>query len=225
MSARDDEGNLLIDPSSGLMIEASEQGIVGDPNPKFIAGLSNTLKVYGVSVSFLFDLKYGGDLYSNSVSTLLGRGVTKDTEDRERSMIIPGVYGNSTTVEPILDANGNKIPNTTQISFNDQFFSSGFSSFAINSFAEWQVYDATTFRLREISVGYDLPNNLVSKTPLSGIGLSVTARNLWYYTPFLPRYTNVDPEVSTYGATNVLGVEYDGAPSTRRIGFNIKLVF
>lgn len=224
-TARDNEGNMLIDPSSGLMIEAAEQGIVGDPNPKFIAGLANTLKVYGVSISFLVDLKYGGDLYSNTITTLLGRGVTKDTEDRERSMIIPGVYGSSTTLEPVLDGNGNKIPNTTQISFNDQFFSSGFSSFAINSFAEWQVYDATTFRLREISVGYDLPKNLVSKTPLSEIGLSVTARNLWYYTPFIPRYTNVDPEVSTYGATNVLGVEYDGAPSTRRIGFNIKLVF
>jgi TonB-linked SusC/RagA family outer membrane protein len=224
-SARDSEGNLLIDPSSGLMIEAAEQGIVGDPNPKFIAGLNNSFKIYGVTISFLFDLKYGGDLYSNTITTLLGRGVTRDTEDREKTMVIPGVYGNSVTLEPILDGNGQKIENTTQISFNDQYFSSGLSSFAINSYAEWNIFDATTLRLREVSIGYDLPSKLVKKTPLSEIGISISARNLWYFTPFLPKYTNVDPEVSTYGATNVLGVEYDGAPSTRRIGFNIKLVF
>jgi hypothetical protein len=41
----------------------------------------------------------------------------------------------------------------------------------------------------------------------------------------MPKYTNFDPEVSTYGASNVLGVEYSGAPSTRRIGFNLKLIF
>jgi hypothetical protein len=224
-SARDDEGNVLIDPSSGLMIEAAEEGIVGDPNPDFIMGLSNTFKSHGVTVSFLFDLKFGGDLYSNTITTLLGRGVTKDTEDREKTVIIPGVYANSATLEPILDANGDKITNTTQISYNDQYFSSGFSSFAINSYAEYQVYDATTLRLRELSIGYELPSNLLKKTPLSQVVFSFTARNLWYFTPFLPKYTNVDPEVSTYGATNVLGVEYDGAPSTKRLGFNIKLVF
>jgi len=224
-SARDTEGNILIDPSSGLMIEDAEQGIVGDPNPDFMAGITNTLKIYGVSISFLFDVKYGGDLYSNSISTVLGRGISKDTEDREHTVVIPGVYGDAVTLEPYLDANGNKIENTTQISYNEQYFSSGFSSFAINSFAEWQVYDATTFRLRELSVGYDLPTSMLKKTPFSQIGVSVSARNLWFFTPFIPKYSNIDPEVSTYGATNVLGVDYDGAPSTKRIGFNIKLVF
>jgi TonB-linked SusC/RagA family outer membrane protein len=224
MTARDDEGNLLIDPATGLMIEATEQGVVGDPNPDFMAGWSNTFKAYGFTVSFLIDLKYGGDLYSNSIVSLLGRGVTKDTEDREKTVVIP-VYGDANTVKPILDENGNTIPNTTQISFNDQYFSSGFSSFAINSFAEWQVYDATTLRLREISLGYDIPSGLLKKTPFSLINLSVTARNLWYWVPNIPKYTNFDPEVSTYGASNVLGVEYSAAPSTRRIGFNIKLVF
>jgi hypothetical protein len=143
----------------------------------------------------------------------------------KKTNIIPGVYGDATTAKPILDAGGNEIPNTTQITTNEEYFCSGFSSFAINSFSEWQIYDATTFRLREVSLAYDFPGKLLKKTPFTAINLSVTARNLWYFTPFIPKYTNVDPEVSTYGATNVIGVEYDGAPSTRRIGFNIKLVF
>ncbi|MBP7508634.1 MAG: SusC/RagA family TonB-linked outer membrane protein [Prolixibacteraceae bacterium] len=224
-TARDNEGNLLIDPSTGFMIQDDELQVVGDPNPKFMAGLTNTITAYGFTFSFLIDLKYGGDIYSNTVSTLLGRGVTQDTEDREKTHIIPGVYGDATTLEPILDANGQKIQNTTQVTTNDLYFCSGFSTFAINSFAEWNIYDATTLRLREVSLGYTLPESWIKKSPFSQINLSVTARNLWFYTPFIPEHTNFDPEVSTYGATNVLGVEYDAAPSTRRIGFNIKLVF
>ena len=188
-------------------------------------GLTNTFKSHGFTLSFLVDVKYGGDIYSNSIVSLLGRGVTKDTEGREMTKVIPGVYGDATTLKPILDASGNSIPNTTQISFNDQYFSSGFSSFAINAYSEWQVYDATTFRVREISFGYDIPKKVLAKTPISSINISATARNLWYWTPNIPKYLNFDPEVSTYGATNVLGVEYSGAPSTRRYGVNIKIVF
>ncbi|MBN1950383.1 MAG: SusC/RagA family TonB-linked outer membrane protein, partial [Bacteroidales bacterium] len=225
MAARDDDGNFLIDPSTGLIIEAAEQGIVGDPNPDFQMGFANTFSLYGVSLSVLFDLKYGGDIYSNSIVSMLGRGVTMDTEDRMKSVIIPGVYGNSSTVEPILDGEGNAIPNTTQISYNDQYFCSGFSSFAINSYSEFQVYDATTFRLRELALGYELPKSILANIPITGLNISFSARNLWFWTPNIPQYLNFDPEVSTYGATNVLGVEYSGAPSTKRYGFNVRITF
>ena len=202
-AARDDNGNMLIDPTTGLIIESAEQGVVGDPNPEFMLGLSNSFKYNGFTLSFLVDLKYGGDIYSNSIVSLLGRGVTKDTEDREKTIVIPGVYGSSTTLQPILDDQENTIPNTTQVSFNDLYFTSGsFSSFAINSFSEFQIYDATTFRLREISLGYDLPKQILKKTPFSAINISVSGRNLWYWTPNIPKYLNFDPEVSTYGASN-----------------------
>jgi hypothetical protein len=225
VSQRDEEGNVLIDPSTGLMIDALEQEVYGDPNPDYIMGISNNLSYKGVSLSFLFDYKKGGDIFSNSVVSMLGRGVTKDTEDREKTVILPGVYGDANTRQPILDAQGNKIPNITQVSVNDLYFSSGFSSYAINSYGEWQVYDATTLRLREITLGYTIPQQWLNNGPIETIFLSVSGRNLWYWAMNMPKYTNFDPEVSTYGASNVLGVEYSGAPSTRRIGFNLKLIF
>jgi hypothetical protein len=225
ISQRDDEGNVLIDPSTGLMIDALEQEVYGDPNPDYIMGISNSFNFKGLSLSFLIDYKKGGDIFSNSVVSMLGRGVTKDTEDREKTVILPGVYGDANTKQPILDPQGNKIPNITQVSVNDLYFSSGFSSYAINSYGEWQVYDATTLRLREVSLGYNLPKRWLSNLPIETVFLSVTGRNLWYWAMNMPKYTNFDPEVSTYGASNVLGVEYSGAPSTRRIGFNLKLIF
>jgi len=225
VSARDNEGNVLIDPSTGLMIDALEQEVYGDPNPDYIMGISNMFSYKGLSLSFLIDYKKGGDIFSETVVTLLGRGVTKDTEDREKTVILPGVYGDANTKQPILDGNGNKMPNMTQVSVNDLYFSSGFSSYAINAFGEWNVYDATTLRLREITLGYDIPKKFLGSLPVKGAYLGVSGRNLWYWAMNVPEYTNFDPEVSTNGATNVLGVEYSGAPSTRRFGFNLKVIF
>ncbi len=222
VNARDNEGNLLIDPGTGLLIPAEEQDFYGDPNPKFLSSLTNTLSFKGLSFSFMLDYRKGGDVYSNSIVSLLGRGVTKDTEDREKTVIIPGYYGNPNTGEPLLDATGQKIPNITQVSVNDLYFG---ESFAINSAGEWNVYDGTTYRLREVSLSYELPNSLLQRTPFGSVSVGVTGRNLWYYTPNMPKYSRFDPDVNGYGSTNVQGVEYSSAPSVKRVGFNLRFTF
>ena len=170
----------------------------------------------------MFDYRKGGDVYSNSIVSMLGRGVTKDTEDREKTVIIPGYYGDPNTGEALLDGNGQKIPNITQVSVNDLYFG---ESFAINSAGEWNVYDGTTYRLREISLGYDLPKTLLQRTPFGSATISVIGRNLWYFSPNIPKYTNHDMDVNGYGSSNVQGVEYSVAPSVKRVGFNLKFTF
>ena len=226
VSARDDEGNLLIDPATGWIIEASEETMVGDPNPDWKLGINNTLSYKGLFLSALWDMTKGGDLYSVTISSLLGRGVTKDSRDREASWIIPGVYGDANTQQPILDG-GKKIPNETAITTNDLYFSAGggAGSFAINSSTEWNVYDATVYRLREVTIGYELPKSLFTKIPISGITVSLTGRNLWHLAPNMPRYTNFDPEVNSFGSTSTQGIELSAAPTTRRFGFNLNVNF
>jgi len=222
VNVRDDNDNLLINPGNGFLIRSRTQDIYGDPNPDYKLGVINTFSFRGFSVRALIDYTKGGDVYSYSIVSLLGRGVTKDTEDREHSFIIPGYYGDPNTEEPLLDADGNEIPNITQISMNDLYFG---ETFAINSAGEWNCYDATVLRLREVAVGYDLPKKLLSKTPFGMITISFTGKNLWFYAPNIPEYTNFDPEVNAYGATNVQGVEYTIAPSVKRYGVNLKFTF
>jgi len=222
VDARDDEGNLLIDPGTGLLIRSTEQDFYGDPNPDFISSLSNTFSFKGFSFNVLFDYRKGGDVYSNSIVSMLGRGVTKDTEDREKTVIIPGYYGNPNTGEPLLDGTGNKIPNVTQVSVNDLYFG---ESFAINAAGEWNVYDGTTYRLREVAIGYEIPKKLLQRTPFGSANISVIGRNLWYYSPNIPKYTRADLDVNGYGSSNVQGVEYSSAPTVKRIGFNLKFTF
>ena len=221
-NVRDEEGNLLIDPSTGVLIRDTEQGKIGDPNPDFLLGVTNTISWKGFTLGAVINYRHGGDIYSTSISALLGRGVTKDTENREGTFIIPGYYGDPNTLEPILDGSGNKIPNTTQVSMNELYFG---ESFGINSAREWQVYDATVIRLSEISLGYELPNRLLKNTPFGSAHLSVTGRNLWYHAPHVPKYTNFDPEVNGFGSTNTQGIEFASVPSVKRYGFNLKVTF
>jgi hypothetical protein len=225
ISARDEEGNLLIDPATGALFPQLEQGKIGDPNPDFLLGVTNTFTWKGFTLSALIDYKKGGDLYASSMEQLLGRGVTRDTEDREGSRIIPGFLGDPNTGLPLTDENGNKIPNTVQVSSNDLYFQNGQGSFAINAENEWTVFDATVVRLREVTLGYSLPQTLLENLPFGRVTLTLTGRNLWYNAPNFPKYTNFDPEVNGFGSTNTQGIEYASAPTTRRYGVNLQVTF
>lgn len=223
---RDDEGNALINPSNGAYFEANELGDLGDPYPDFKMAMSHTFSYKGVSLGVMMDARIGGVLISGSASDLLGRGVTRDTEDRLGSRILPGVYADPDTREPILDANGNKIQNSIQLTMNDLWFAGGSApTFAMNGVQEFQTFDATVFRLNEISLGYDLPKQWLTNTFIGSANVSVIARNLWFYAPGFPKYSNYDPSSNSFGSGNIQGIERETAPSTRRIGINAKLTF
>ncbi len=227
-SLRDDEGNLLINPATGGMIEDTEQSMIGDPNPSYKLGITNTFSYKGLSLGVLFDMTKGGQMYSTTIASELGRGVTRDTENRDGLFIIPGVYGDPTTGKAILDGAGNKIENVTRLTQNDLWFSPNATlgqTFATNTATEWNTYDASVYRLREVTLGYDFPKSLFSKVPIGSLRLSVTGRNLWFIAPNFPKYSNFDPEVNSYGASTTQGIELAAAPTTRRYGFNLSVTF
>jgi TonB-linked SusC/RagA family outer membrane protein len=221
---RDDEGNRLIDPATGLLIQSTALKVIGNPNPKFLASLGNTFKFKGISLSFLANLRYGGDLFSATNQFYLGRGVTRDTENREGTFIVPGVWGDTNTGLPIL-VDGHKVPNTTQVIMNDVYFQTSGGSFGINSSDERSIFDATVLRLSEVALGYELPKALLSKSPFGTVSLTFTGRNLWYKAPYFPKHSNYDPETNSFGAQNYTGIEYNTAPSVKRYGVNLRVTF
>jgi len=225
--ARDTDGTPLVNPSTGAYLQAPDLGDLGNPNPDYLASATTTFSFKGVSLSAMFNARVGGVIVSGPASDMLGRGVTKFTEDRLGTRILPGVLADPNTLQPILDAGGNKIQNTIQLSENDLWFASASTAptFAMNSVAEFSTFNATVFRLSELTLGYDLPKNWLRKTFLGSANFSIIARNLWYYAPGFPKYSNYDPGSNTFGAGNVQGIDRETAPSTRRIGFNIKLTF
>jgi TonB-linked SusC/RagA family outer membrane protein len=222
---RDNSGNLIINPATGFPFLSLDEKIIGDPNPNFLLGLTNTFSFKGFTLSALIDYKDGGDIYSVTVQSLLGRGVTKDTEDREHSWIIPGVYGDNQG--NVFTDEGTPIQNQTAVTTNDLYFYGGGyeTTFAINGAAEFSVFDGTVYRLREVSLGYDFPKKWIEKIRLGNLNLSVVGRNLWYFAPNVPKYTHFDPDINGFGSTNLSGIDLSCAPTARRIGFNLKVTF
>ncbi|MEO7801709.1 MAG: SusC/RagA family TonB-linked outer membrane protein [Ginsengibacter sp.] len=214
-------GALLINPTTGFMIQALEEQFIGNPNPDYKMGITNTFSFKGLIMSALFDMTKGGALYSSTIADILGRGVTKDNVDRETSWIIPGIYGDPNTGLPLL-VGGKTVTNQTRLNTNDLYFG---ESFATNSASEWNVYDATVYRLREVTLGYDVPKRVFNRLPIGGITVTLTGRNLWYLAPNFPKHINYDPEVNSFGSTSTQGIELNTAPTTRRFGINLNVTF
>ncbi|GAA3921497.1 SusC/RagA family TonB-linked outer membrane protein [Chitinophaga oryziterrae] len=220
--ARDEEGNVLIDPSSGKPLVSGALKAIGNPNPDFMVGLTNTFRFRSLSLNILFDWKQGGQMYSNTVGQMLSRGVTRDTENREFQTVSAGVLGDAKTLTALRGADGKKIKNNVAMSYEDLFFNSGIGPGGLN---EGSIFDATVFRLREISLAYDLPKSLLGKTPFGSATISLSGRNLWYDAPNFPKYTNFDPEVSSLGVGNSQGYDNLAVPTTKRFGVNLRCSF
>jgi TonB-linked SusC/RagA family outer membrane protein len=222
-NAKDDQGNILIDETQGWTILLPDAQIIGNPNPKFLLNVTNNLKWKGFNLSFLVDYRHGGQLYSSTAASLLLRGQLKIQEDREAVRVIPGVYGDPQTFKPILDEKGNTIKNTTGITAFNYHFANGFGAYGAD---EVNVYDVTTIRLREVSLGYTIPKKILKRTPFGMARVSVSGRNLWYYVPNMLEGVNLDPEVlSATADSNVQGFDFGAAPSVRRLGVNLSLSF
>ncbi|MFN7115463.1 MAG: SusC/RagA family TonB-linked outer membrane protein [Saprospiraceae bacterium] len=221
--ARTPEGQLLINKALGTVIKLPELQVIGDPNPDFLMGFINTFSFKGFSLNTLIDWRQGGDMYLNTAGSLLLRGQIKVTEDREALRVIPGVYGNPQTFQPVLNEGGQYIRNTTGITAFDYHFTDGFGVYGAD---ETNVYDITTVRLREVTLAYAFPKKLLEKTPFGSARISISGRNLWWYSPNILKGVNQDPEIlAETASSNVQGIEYGGYPTTRRYGVNLSFTF
>lgn len=198
--ARNAAGQLLTD-NAGLPFAADEQGIIGDINPDWMAGVVNNFKYKQFSLSFSFDMKKGGDIQNNVDGYGYFYGTPKVTEDRG-PRIVEGV--NATTGQP------------NAVSVNGQAYYQ-----RINSILESVIQDGTYVKLRNVSIGYNVKPTWLKKTPFKTLGLQVTGRNLWIYAP---HFTGGDPEVSSFGSSNgSQGIYSFSTPTSRSVDFSLKL--
>ncbi|WP_036379869.1 SusC/RagA family TonB-linked outer membrane protein [Muricauda sp. MAR_2010_75] len=204
---RDEDGNLVTN-SSGDYVQDSQDGIIGDPNPDFLLNFINNFSFKNFNLGFQFNWTQGGDIYSSTISTLLGRGLIVETVDRENTYILPGV--NQSTGEP----------NDVQINNSDYFFNN-----ILFGPSELQVYDATVLRLQEVSLGYSVPKKFLDKTPFGALSFTVSGFNLWYDAINTPDGANFDPNTSGTGVGNGFGFDFLNGPSSRRYGFSVKATF
>lgn len=207
------KGNKIIVGANGLPLVTSGVQKIGNPNPKYLMGLNNTITFKGFSFSFLLDYKKGGQQYSRNIADLQRNGVAKETAEFPR-YDAAGVLQKPYLFDAVY-ANGQ--PNTTYVSAEQYYGNSG--KFAA---AEGFIFETTWFRVREASFGYALPSSFLGKTPFSRAELAVFGRNLFLNAP---NYPHLDPEQNALGISNAQGLEFNALPQTRTIGVSLNLNF
>jgi TonB-linked SusC/RagA family outer membrane protein len=211
--ARDDQGRPLVDASGSYRTnndtnyKTNKYALIGDSNPDFIANIGNTLTYGNLSLNVLFNATIGGDMYSSFIMTLLGRGITTDTLDRELPYILPGVLADGS-------------PNNKMIDNATTYFGN-----LILGGDELRTWDASVLRLSEVSLTYDIPSSWLDKTPFGAASISAQGFNLWYDAYNTPDGTNYDPNIAGLGVGNGSGFEYFNGVSARRYGVSLKLTF
>lgn len=221
VNQRNDRGDLIIDQNTGLPVlkSSSEFEYLGDRAPKFTLGFVNSFTYKSFSLSFLLDLRVGGDVYNQTEYELYRKGLSIKTLDREVPRIIKGVLndGLQNTATPTV----NNIMITPYTYSN--YYTSTTGSIAPEQFFE---RDINTFRLRDVTVAYDLPQSIAARTKfLSSVGVFVTFTDLFLIT----NYTGVDPDVNgnnpSTGGVGGYGIDYGtmGRPKGVNMGLRIKL--
>ena len=208
---RDAQGRILVNSTTGL--PSNGPAILrGNPNPRWTGGITNTLAYKGISLSFLIDIRHGGDVLSRVINDVRRTGTAAETAELPRfdsnglplrNYVVPGVFADGTP---------NNIAVTAQ-----QYFQ---TMFPFQSPGEG-VFDASWVRLRELSLNYALPKSLLSKTPFGKVEIGVNGRNLWLKTDV----PHIDPETNLTGATNSQGLEFNTMPNARSYGAVLRLTF
>ncbi|MDY0780080.1 SusC/RagA family TonB-linked outer membrane protein [Tenacibaculum sp. IB213877] len=204
---RNDEGEIIY--SNGLPQRDPTAKVLGNINPDWTGGLGLNMSYKNFSISTLFDVKMGGEIYSQTNSWGKLAGVLEETiQGRETGIVGDGVMS---------DGNGGYVPNTV-VTSAQSFFGTTYSQ----NIAESSVYDASFVKWRQLALNYSIPNKLLSDTGVDQVTLGLTVRNLAILYKKVP---HIDPETGFSSNTGQQGLEYAQIPSTRSIGFNLNVKF
>jgi hypothetical protein len=205
----------MVFAANGRPVYTTNRIKLGNYNPDWLMGIGSSVNYKGIRFSFLFDIRQGGRIYSETqtvgreggiiVETLEGRATGYDLNQPGNGVIGEGVIQNP---------DGSFSPNTTKLSAREWHtaWTGG------RNVAEGVMYDASFVKLREVQLGYTLPDRLFGKLPFRSVTVSLVGRNLllWDNVP------HVDPENMSYsGGTALPGIEYMSLPTTRSYGVNL----
>lgn len=201
-------GQKVVDAATGYYKKNSNQ-ILGNATPTWIGGVRNSLRYKDFSFSFLIDVRHGGDVFSSDLYYALATGLYEETaigDMREKGVVWEGV-------------NPDGLTNKT-VTANPQDY--GNLDGYIRMPAKRFVYDGSYIKLREASVGYDLPEKILKNGFIKAAKIALVGRNLWIIHKNLPY---ADPEAMIGSGLSSYGWSIGSLPSIRDIGLTATIKF
>lgn len=204
------DGKIIVGSDGYPKIDPNKNKYIGNREPLFYSGITNTFKYKNATLSFLLEGRLGGDVVNVTGRGLISNGQSKMLEKyRGRQIVVDGV---------VQQDDGSFEPNTTAITLDHQAISNYFHAVSSNF-----VEDGTYLRLSYLSLNYDL-SKFVKNTAFTSLRCSFTGNNIF----LLTRYTGADPSLNantSLGGTGSAGIDNYAVPNTRSFNFGITASF
>ena len=218
---KDDQGNRLIDPDTGLPLRTNGfvQTTLGNALPNWLGGLTNNFIYKGFRLSALIDISQGGKIFSQSLREEILYGTTKKTlPGRDGTYVAEGMIAKK-------DANGDWVStgvrNTKQV--NAQDYWNVVATDKENFVSEEMIDDLSYISMREISLSYTFPSKILTNSVIKSASVGLYGRNLFYFQRKTDGYS---PEASSFNVHNSsLGIESTSLPMMRNIGMTVSIGF
>ena len=213
---RNDAGQILISPTTGIpLINSGLNFLIADRTPDFTLGTVNSFRYKNWSLSFLWDLKMGGDIYNGTDQLLTGLGKSQRTANRSTPILIGGVLNDG------LQNSANPTPNTLAIV--PQYLASYYASLPDEEFIQ---HDVNWLRLRDLTLSYSLPAKTIQRMrAFNGLSFFVTGNDLVLIT----NYYGADPAVNANNPGTLgiggYGMDLGSAATPMSVSFGVKAKF
>ena len=211
---RNSNGDLLINPNSGLPVRATNFFDAGyDRQPDFTIGLTNNFNYKDFSLSFLLDFRKGGDVLNATQHFLTTLGLSTQTLDRYTPRVIQGVLQDGKENSTTPTKNGVVVVPAYQNSY--------YSSMSEELFIEKNI---NWIRLRDVTLSYRVPKAVMNKQKfIKNASIFVTGTDLFLIT----NYTGLDPIVNgntaAVGGSGASGIDFGNFPIPQGINFGISI--
>jgi TonB-linked SusC/RagA family outer membrane protein len=214
---RNNQGKIVIDPASGLPKQDATFLGRGDRNPDFTLGTLNNFRYKNLSLSFLWDLKVGGDIFNATEMYLTSIGKSTRTLDRETPRVIEGVLGDGK------ENTANPTPNTIVV---NPYYNNNYYKTPAMPEEEFIERDVNWFRLRDVSLSYTFsPKAIKSLSFVKSLSAFFTGNDLILIT----NYTGADPQASgNTAATRGVGgwgFDYGNVAVPKSFNFGLRATF
>ena len=188
--------------ANGAPIASDVDVYLGNAQPDWLGGWSNSISYKNFNLSFLIDARIGGKIYSQTSADLDEVGASaRSLQYRESGVVLNGI-NTETGAE-----------NTVNISGQDYWT-------AMSNISENYLYDQDNVRLRELSIGYRIPG--VESIGIDSANLQLVGRNLFF---FSKAAEDIDPEVMLGTSLGIQGMSHNQMPTIKSIGLNLTLNF
>jgi outer membrane receptor protein involved in Fe transport len=213
------DGQIIVNASGIPIYDVDANGNIdnfslGTITPDWVGGMRNTFSWKGFSVSALLDMRQGSDIFS--MTYIFGRyaGVLEETlEGRNTLDEIQNGYNFGGVVD---NGDGTYSPNTKKMS------AELWNSLYYGRRHDRGVFDASFIKLREVTIGYDLPKRWFASSFIGSLRVAAYGRNLALLKSNVP---HIDPETAFDNSNAMQGIEFGQLPSARTVGITVNAQF